>query len=194
MKQKKRIILIILLAVAVCVPIWFYGYFNHKSNDNLPTLMAISEMSESDINSLLVGYKINQLREVWEAPNYSEDSIDSWQIGDVTLVVSYKNNGVVVVCGLENRSDAAVGEESRIIVGIRDRYEEGLVACSDAVEKFYEDENNWYCFGAIKSHCIIVTYKDGSSEDIVTALNAGRATIADLDKFGIEYQIEQKSK
>lgn len=194
MKKKNSVVLVIIVAVALCVSAWFYGYHNRKSNDNLPALKAIAQMSESDINSLLVGYKINQLREVWEAPNYSEDSTDSWQIGDVTLVVSYKNNGVVVVCGLKNESDAAVGEESRIIVGIRDRYEEGLVDCSDAVEKFYEDENNWYCFGAIKSHCIIVTYKDGSSEDIVTALNAGRATIADLDKFGIEYQIEQKSK
>ena len=193
MKKKNSVVLVIIVAVALCVSAWFYGYHNRKSNDNLPTLTAIAEMSESDVNSLLVGYKINQLREVWEEPNYSEDSTDYWQMGDVTLVVGYKNNGVVVVCGIDNERDVAE-EDSRIIVGIRDRYEEGEVACADAEEIFYEDENNLYYFGAIKSHCIIVTYKDGSSEDIVTALQAGRATIADLDEFGIEYQIAQKSK
>ena len=193
MKKKNSVVLVIIVAVALCVSAWFYGYHNRKSNDNLPTLTAIAEMSESDVNSLLVGYKINQLREVWEEPNYSEDSTDYWQMGDVTLVVSYKNNGVVVVCGIDNERDVAE-EDSRIIVGIRDRYEEGEVACADAEEIFYEDENNLYYFGAIKSRCIIVTYKDGSSEDIVTALQAGRATIADLDEFGIEYQIAQKSK
>ena len=93
------------------------------------------------------------------------------------------------ICGLDNEGNVAE-DDSTIIVGIRDRYEEGEVACSDAEEIFYEDENNLYYFGAIKNHCIIVTYKDGSSEDIVTALNEGRATIADLDKFGIKYQIE----
>ena len=38
----------------------------------------------------------------------------------------------------------------------------------------------------------MVTYNNGNSEDIVTALNAGRATIADLDEFGIEYHTEPK--
>jgi hypothetical protein len=38
----------------------------------------------------------------------------------------------------------------------------------------------------------MVVYNNGNSEDIVTALNAGRATIADLDKFGIEYHTEPK--
>lgn len=40
----------------------------------------------------------------------------------------------------------------------------------------------------------MVTYNNGNSEDIVTALNAGRATIADLDQFAIEYHAEPKDK
>ena len=57
MERKKIIVVVIILAVVLCVPIWFYGYHNHKSNDNLPTLTAIAEMSEADVNSLLPGYK-----------------------------------------------------------------------------------------------------------------------------------------
>ena len=56
---------------------WFYGYYNRKSNDNLPTLTAIAEMSEADVNSLLPGYHIDQLREVWGKPDTSENSTAS---------------------------------------------------------------------------------------------------------------------
>lgn len=111
MKKKLLIVLAIILVVAIGVAAWFYGYYNRKNNDNLPTLTTIAEMSESDVNSLLSGYKINQLREVWGEPDSSEDGTDSWQIGNVTLIVSYKNNGVVAICGLKDDSGASVGEE-----------------------------------------------------------------------------------
>ena len=75
---------------------------------------------------------------------------------------------------------------------IRDRAKEDNLPCDDALEKFYEDESNEYYFSAIKSQYVIVIYNDSTSEDIVTALNAGRVTIADLDEFGIEYYIVPK--
>ncbi|MFR8426700.1 MAG: hypothetical protein ACLVCH_02915 [Roseburia inulinivorans] len=65
MKKKLSVMTVIILALAICVSAWFYGYYNRKSNDNLPTLTAIAEMSEADVNSLLPGYHIDQLREVW---------------------------------------------------------------------------------------------------------------------------------
>ncbi len=65
-------------------------------------------------------------------------------------------------------------------------------AYDTAQEKFYEDRNNEYFFGGIYSQYVIVHYTDGTQEDIVTALNAGRAAIADLDKFGIRYWAEPK--
>ena len=55
MKKKLSVIAVIILVLAICVSAWFYGYYNHKSNDNLPTLAAIAEMSEADVNSLLPG-------------------------------------------------------------------------------------------------------------------------------------------
>ena len=61
MKKKLSVIAVIILVLAICVSAWFYGYYNHKSNDNLPTLAAIAEMSEAAVNSLLPGYHIDQL-------------------------------------------------------------------------------------------------------------------------------------
>ena len=42
------------LILAICVSAWFYGYYNRKSNDNLPTLTAIAEMSEAIIMMIVV--------------------------------------------------------------------------------------------------------------------------------------------
>ena len=78
------------------------------------------------------------------------------------------------------------------IIEIRDRAEEEQLPCAEAEELFYEDETTKYYFNVIKSQYIVVTYNNANSEDIVTALNAGRATIADLDEFGIEYHTEPK--
>ena len=62
-----------------------------------------------------------------------------------------------------------------------------------AVEKIFEDENNEFFIGGLYSQHIIVYYTDGTQENIVTALDAGRATFVDLDKFGIRYWAEPKA-
>ena len=54
MKKKLSVMAVIILVLAICVSAWFYGYYNRKSNDNLPTLTAIAEMSEADVNSLML--------------------------------------------------------------------------------------------------------------------------------------------
>ncbi len=61
MKKKLPVIAVIILVLAICVSAWFYGYYNHKSNDNLPTLAAIAEMSEADVNNLLPGNQLTSL-------------------------------------------------------------------------------------------------------------------------------------
>ena len=83
-------------------------------------------------------------------------------------------------------------KQDTVVVEIRDREKEESIPCDAALEKFYEDESNEYYFSVIKSQYVVVTYNDGSSEDIVTALNAGKVTMADLDKFDIEYHIKPK--
>ena len=75
---------------------------------------------------------------------------------------------------------------------ITDPTDDPNFAYDTAVEKIYEDERNEYFISGLYSQYIIVHYTDGTQEDIVTALNAGRATFADLDKFGIRYWAEPK--
>ena len=81
-----------------------------KSNDNLPSLTTIAEMSEAEVNSLLPGYKIIQLEEVWGEPDFNVANIAGWEIGSVNLTVNYKNNGVVVICGLKTENGVSAGE------------------------------------------------------------------------------------
>lgn len=94
-----------------------------------------------------------------------------------------------IIVDNENHTDT-----TNFVVSICDRTKELNIGCNQAGEKIYEDENNEYFFNEIKSHYIVVTYNNGNSEDVVTALNAGRVAIADLDEFGIEYITEPKSE
>ena len=102
----KKSLFLLLLILAVFA--WRVGYAMRKSSDNLPTLAAVAEMSEADVNSLLNGYRVIQLREVWGDPSESKENEDIWQIGDVTLIVNYKNDGKVAVCGLKDASGRSV--------------------------------------------------------------------------------------
>lgn len=110
MKKRLTIVLLVVVLLAGAFLAWRIGYSMRKSNDNLPALTEIAKMSESEVNSILPGYRITQLREVWGNPDTSEASTDSWNIGELTLVVNYKNNGVVAICGLKDKDGASVGE------------------------------------------------------------------------------------
>ena len=112
------------------------------------------------------------------------------QTGNVESTIATENNENTSTETTEDLSEIPGG--TRFIIEIRDRAEEEQLVCAEAEELFYEDETNRYYFNVIKSHYIMVTYNNGNSEDIVTALNAGRATIADLDEFDIEYHTEPK--
>ncbi|WP_367924604.1 hypothetical protein [uncultured Ruthenibacterium sp.] len=101
---------IVIVVIAGIFAAWRIGYSVRKSNDNLPALTAIAEMSEAEVNNILPGYQINQLREVWGEPDESKEGEDRWKTGDVTLVVNYKNNGVVAICGLKDENGLSIEE------------------------------------------------------------------------------------
>lgn len=109
MKSIKTLIVIVVI-IALCVTGWLFGYHNRKSNDNLPTLEMIAEMSEAEVNDLLPGYRISQLEEVWGAPEVKENNEARWEIGEITLIVNYKNNEKVAICGLKDAEGNSVGE------------------------------------------------------------------------------------
>ena len=64
------------------------------------------------------------------------------------------------------------------------------MAFAQAIEEFYSDGNNTYYFSCIKSGVIIVTYEDGTTENVKEALNNGNIVIGDLDRFGIHYGVD----
>ena len=69
------------------------------------------------------------------------------------------------------------------VTSIVDRTVTERLPTDEAIEVFYEDAQYVYSFPSIRSHLVMVTYSDGGSEDIKTALDAGRAEIRDLDRL-----------
>ena len=94
----------------------------------------------------------------------------------------------------ETVPDSAIPGATTFIVDIYDRAEEEQIPCAEAMERFYEDETSAYYFSCIKSHYIMVADNTGRTVDIITALEEGLATIADLDAYGIAYYTELKSE
>ncbi len=84
--------------------------------------------------------------------------------------------------------------KSSLIADICDRAEEEKIPCDTALEKFFEDEHYEYYFSVIKSQYVIVTYQNGETEDVVSALNGGKVSITDLAEFGIKFQVRSKNK
>ena len=60
-------------------------------------------MSEADVNSLLPGYHIDQLREVWGKPDTSENSTACWKLGNSELYKegAYAKTSITVTAGVQ---------------------------------------------------------------------------------------------
>lgn len=104
MKKGFKTVLIVAVFFLVVVFMWRAAYSMRKSNDNLPSIEKVAQMSEAEVNDILSGYKIFQLREVWGEADISKNNTDIWKSNGINIVVSYKNNGVVAVCAVENEN------------------------------------------------------------------------------------------
>ncbi|MBE6616804.1 MAG: hypothetical protein E7627_02490 [Ruminococcaceae bacterium] len=78
------------------------------------------------------------------------------------------------------------------IANITDWSVEYGIETAEMEEVFYEDETYRYIFSSLKSEYIVVIYEAGWQENVKDALTSGRATIEDLDRFGISYYKESK--
>lgn len=92
-----------------------------------------------------------------------------------------------------NAGDKTPSEVASNVVKIENTATPDMVF-AQALEYFYEDETNKYYFSCIMSSVIIVTYEDGTTENVSEAINAGRITIDDLDKYNIKYGKEAKTE
>lgn len=77
------------------------------------------------------------------------------------------------------------------VVDIVDLTQSGELCTDDALEGFWRDDEYTYYFSSIKSQYIIVHYSDGTEEPVREAMEAGRVTVDDLDRFGIGYYKEK---
>lgn len=72
------------------------------------------------------------------------------------------------------------------------QYSQDVTICVG--EQFYEDENYIYSFGTPMSDDTIITYTDGSTQNVKEALEEGNIEITDLDTYGIKYYADAKQE
>jgi hypothetical protein len=151
--------------------------------------LGIIDRNRSNNNSryLLLHFDGYALRELLNVSFTGANDLKRGVYIDGFMYLFGENNFLV-----KEVSPNAKPDEADEIAKIVDRTKEANIPCDTAMELFFDDGATKYYFPGIKSQHIIVTYGNGAYEDIVTALNAGRATIEDLDKFGIEYYTKKK--
>ena len=102
MKKKVLFVFVIILVAALCASAWLYGYYNRKSNDNIPSkelMVSYYQNKGADYaTEQLQGYKNTQLMEVWGEPDSCLLGMwgDIWETNNTYyLIVYYDSNGVV---------------------------------------------------------------------------------------------------
>lgn len=75
-----------------------------RNQQNIPTLAEISQMKYEEVNEVLSGRTINELRDAWGDPIESNEYGDSWQ-ADSSMIITvkydeYTNSGIVESCEL----------------------------------------------------------------------------------------------
>jgi len=65
-------------------------------------------------------------------------------------------------------------------------------ACAQALELFYEDNENYYYFPCIMSEYIVVKYSNGEVKNIKESLTKGEISIDKLNSYGINFITKSK--
>lgn len=99
---------------------------------------------------------------------------------------------LLVFCGCSTTNSPPLREP--IVVNIYNRLDYESLMIQPALETFYEDEDKYYYFNNIISQYIIVELSDGTTCDVKEALDREYIVINDLDRYGIEYNVEIKPK
>ena len=165
----------------------YKSYYIDRENQLIG--LGVIDYSRGDNNSryLLLHFDGYALRELLNVSFTGDNALKRGVYIDGFMYLFGENNFMV-----KEISPDAKPDEADEIAKIVDRTKEANITCAAAMEMFFDDGYTKYYFPAIKSQHVIVTYSNGASEDIVTALNAGRVTIKDLDEFKIEYYTKKK--
>ena len=189
------------------MPVW-NAYFADLTGDGKPEICAYVSYGSGMIDTHVVVYDYVNGQEytLWDRGYYDyslslENGVLLCQKFRYPSSTPFDQTDALMV-GRLMLTDAGGGEGKRLVIdtldekaGILDIVDrsvtEGLPT-DEALEPFWEDESYIYSFPSIRSHLVMVTYNNGTSEDIITALANGRAVIGDLDRFGIQYYAEPK--
>ena len=99
------------------------------------------------------------------------------------------------VPSIKSKSNKYSCFEKREIVSIVDKTKELKdFSCAEALEGFYEDEENEYYFSCIKGKYIVVKYSDDTEKTVREALIGGEITIKDLENYNIDFIIINKDE
>lgn len=101
--------------------------------------------------------------------------------GDISAIGSESEGAVS-----DEKSESETDESDEIsIVDIVCNFEGKYYA--SALETIYMDETYIYTLSSYCSQDIIVTYSDGTTQNVKEAIDDGNVTLADLDRFEIKY-------
>ena len=103
------------------------------------------------------------------------------------------NDGNIAISDLDAYS-IKYNSEPKLIQTIIDHADRDGLGTPEALESFYSDENYVYYFPSIRSHYVIVYFKDGTEKTVKDALRDGSAIIKDLDYFGISYYAKEPTE
>ncbi len=95
MKKKLLIFVIILLILAGFISAWFYGYYNRKNIDNIPSkeLMIdyLKEQGEEFATEKMEGYLREAIVYIWGEPNGTLSGLwgEIWEVKDGEGIIVY---------------------------------------------------------------------------------------------------------
>ena len=184
------------------MPIW-NAFFTDVTGDGSPDICATVSFGSGIVDTHVVVYDYANRQEytLWDRGyfDYHLRTEDGRLLCDQKpyMKTSVLATGELILVdtggGTGKRLTIDSAELKSYVVSIEDRSETEQLPTDEAIEVFYEDDQYAYSFASIRSHLVMVTYYDGRTEDIKTALETGRATIRDLDRFGIHYYAEPRA-
>ena len=181
------------------MPIW-NAYFCDFTGDGLPELCSTVSWGSGMIDNrvMIYDYANGASYEMADRGKYDFTLRLNEEDGYLYVDKQVHQWGKLVASGRLAFKDNCIQiiEEttvSSLIIDIVDPTKGRNFSYDSAIEKIFEDEQHDYFFGGTYSEHVIVHYADGSTEDIVSALNSGRASIADLDRFEINYWTAPKA-
>ena len=110
MKKKIAIAVTALAIIALGVALWFFGYHNRKSMDNIPSkeimVTYLQENGEQYATDKIKGYDREAVTYIWGEPDGMLSGFfgDIWDAGDESIIVYYDEDSKVTYVKLNTKS------------------------------------------------------------------------------------------